>query len=72
MATSRCHDIMTKQTTVRLPDDLAEPAEAVARVRGTRVNALIVDSLAAEIERARADQGFTDTARRLREGTRSF
>ena len=36
------------------------------------MNALIVDSLVAEIERARADQGFTDTARRLREGTRSF
>jgi hypothetical protein len=31
---SRYHDITTKQTTVRLPDDLAERAEAVARVRG--------------------------------------
>jgi predicted transcriptional regulator len=58
---------MTKQTTVRLPDDLAEQAEAVARVRGTSVNALIINSLAAEIERVREDQGFTDTARRLLE-----
>jgi hypothetical protein len=58
---------MTKQTTVRIPDDLAEEAEAVARVRGTSVNTLIINSLAAEIERVREDQGFTDTARRLLE-----
>ena len=38
---------MTKQTTVRLPDDLADDAEAVARVRGDSVNQLIIDSLAA-------------------------
>jgi hypothetical protein len=56
---------MAKQTTVRLPEDLAEDAEAVARVRGTSVNQLIVDSLTAEIERVRADRDFTDRARRL-------
>lgn len=58
---------MTKQTTVRLPDDLADEAEAVARVRGTSVNALIVDSLAAEIERVRADKAFTERAKELLE-----
>lgn len=58
---------MTKQTTVRLPDDLADEAEAVARVKGTSVNALIVDSLAAEIERVRADRDFTKRARKLLE-----
>jgi predicted transcriptional regulator len=58
---------MTKQTTVRLPDDLADEAEAVARVRGTSVNALIVDSLAAEIQRVRADKDFTKRARKLLE-----
>lgn len=58
---------MTKQTTVRLPDDLADEAEAVARVRGTSVNALIVDSLAAEIERVRADKAFTERANVLLE-----
>ncbi|MDA8293850.1 MAG: toxin-antitoxin system HicB family antitoxin [Actinomycetota bacterium] len=58
---------MTKQTTVRLPDDLADEAEAVARVRGTSVNALIVDSLAAEIERVRADKAFTERAKVLLE-----
>lgn len=38
-----------------------------AQIRGSSVNALIIDSLVAEIERIRADQGFTDTARRLLE-----
>ncbi len=56
---------MAKQTTVRLPDDLADQAEAVARVKGTSVNALIVESLAAEIERVRADKSFTSRARAL-------
>jgi predicted transcriptional regulator len=56
---------MTKQTTVRLPDDLADDAEAVARVRGDSVNQLIIDSLAAEIERVRADADFTARAKRL-------
>ena len=56
---------MTKQTTVRLPDDLADDAEAVARVRGYSVNQLIIDALAAEIERVRADDDFTARAKRL-------
>lgn len=61
------HDAMTRQTTVRLPDDLADQAEAVARVRETSVNALIVESLEAEIERVRADKDFTTRARTLLE-----
>jgi exosome complex RNA-binding protein Csl4 len=58
---------MTKQTTVRLPEDLAADAEAVARVKGISVNQLIVDSLVAEIEQVRSDSDFTDRARRLLE-----
>jgi hypothetical protein len=58
---------MTKQTTVRLPDDLAEQAEAVARVRGTSVNALIVGLLGDEIERVRGDRDFTARAKKLLE-----
>ncbi len=65
--TSRYHVVVTKQTTVRLPEELADQAEAVARVRGTSVNQLIVDSLASEIERVRADQDFTSRARKLLE-----
>jgi len=56
---------MTRQTTVRLPEELADQAEAVARVRGTSVNALIVESLAGEIERVRADEDFTARARMM-------
>ena len=56
---------MTKQTTVRLPEELAEQAEAVARVQGKSMNALIVDSLSAEVERVRADKDFTKRARQL-------
>jgi predicted transcriptional regulator len=58
---------MPKQTTVRLPDELADEAEAVARVKGTSVNQLIIDSLGAEIERVRADDDFTSRAKRLLE-----
>ncbi len=58
---------MTKQTTVRLPDELADEAEAVARVHGTSVNQLIIDSLASEIDRVRADADFMSRARRLLE-----
>jgi predicted DNA-binding protein len=56
-----------KQTTVRLPQELAEQAEAVARVRGTSVNAVIVEALTAEIERVREDADFTERAKRLLE-----
>ena len=63
---------MTKQTTVRLPDELADEAEAVARVQGTSVNQLIVDSLTAEIERARADRDFIARAQRLLERDREI
>ena len=56
---------MPKQTTVRLPDELADDAEAVARVQGSSVNQLIIDSLTAEIERVRDDADFTARAKRL-------
>lgn len=50
---------------MRLPEDLADEAEAVARVKGTSVNALIIESLSAEIERVRTDKDFTTRANRL-------
>lgn len=64
---SRYHAAMTRQTTVRLPEELADQAEAVARVRGTSVNTLIVKSLADEIERVRADDDFAARARTMLE-----
>ena len=63
---------MTKQTTVRLPEDLADDAEAIARVTGTSVNALIVDALKAKIERVREDEDFTSRAKRLLERDREL
>lgn len=63
---------MAKQTTVRLPDDLADDAEAVARVRGDSVNQLVIDALAAEIERVRSDEDFTARAKKLLERDREI
>jgi predicted transcriptional regulator len=63
---------MAKQTTVRLPNDLADDAEAVARVRGDSVNQLIIDALAAEIERVRSDEDFTARAKKLLERDREI
>lgn len=63
---------MTRQTTVRLPEDLADEAEAVARVQGTSLNQLIVDSLTDAIDRVRADKDFTKRARRLLERDREI
>ena len=62
---ARYHDVVTKQTTVRLPEDLADQAEAVARVRGMSLNALIVDALAAQVDRVRDDPAFATRAREL-------
>jgi glutamate-1-semialdehyde aminotransferase len=56
---------VAKQTTVRLPEDLAEEAEAVARVNGISLNALIIESLTAEIARVRADEEFRTRLRRI-------
>ena len=63
---------MTRHTTVRLPDDLADEAEAVARVRGASLNQLIVESLSSEIERVRNDADFIARAKRLLERDREI
>ncbi len=56
---------MTRQTTVRLPDKLADEAEAVAGVQCGSLNQLIVDSLASAIERVRNDEDFIARAKLL-------
>ena len=56
---------MAKQTTVRLPDDLADKAEVIARTRGTSVNQLIIDALVIEIDRVRSDTSFMSRAKEL-------
>jgi glutamate-1-semialdehyde aminotransferase len=61
-----------KITTVRLPEDLAETAEVVARGKGVSVNALIVEALAAEIDRVKADGEFMASLRALTERDREI
>ena len=56
-----------KATTVRMPEDLAETAEAVARGRGISVNALVLEALAAEIDRVKSDDEFMNRLRALAE-----
>ena len=50
---------------MRLPDDLMDDAQTVARVQGRSMNQLVIDSLRAEINRVRADDDFASRARRL-------
>jgi predicted transcriptional regulator len=63
---------MPKQTTVRLPDELADQAEAVARTQGVSVNQLIIDALHNEIERVRQDTEFRSRVKRLVERDREI
>lgn len=54
-------------TTVRMPEELAEKAEVIARGRGVSVNTLMVEALEVEIERARSDEDFMARLRELTE-----
>ena len=54
-----------KTTTVRMPDDLAETVEVVARARGISVNSLVIDALTTEVERAKRDDDFMARLREL-------
>lgn len=63
---------MTKQTTVRLPDELADQVEAVARAQGTSVNQFIIDALHIEIDRVRKDEDFQARVKRLVERDREI
>jgi glutamate-1-semialdehyde aminotransferase len=56
-----------KVTTVRLPQELADQVEAVARGRGVSVNTVVLDALTSEIQRVKNDKEFMA---RLREITR--
>jgi hypothetical protein len=56
---------MSRQTTVRLPEELANKAEVVARAQGKSVNQLIIDSLVIEIDRASTDSDFMKRAREI-------
>jgi predicted transcriptional regulator len=54
-----------KTTTVRMPEDLANTVEVVARGRGISVNTLVIDALTAEVERVRQDEEFMTRLREI-------
>ncbi len=56
---------MTKNITVRLPEDLAAEAEAVARAEGTSLNETIKSALAEAVERRRKDPAFKKRVREI-------
>jgi len=56
-----------RATTVRMPEELAEKADVIARGRGISVNALMLEALEAEIERVRHDDEFIARLRELTE-----
>ena len=67
------HDGMTRKvTTVRMPQDLADEVEAIARGRGASVNAVILDALVAEIERVKNDKEFMARLREITERDREI
>ncbi len=56
---------MTKNLTVRLPDEIAADAEAVARVEGTSVNETVKQALIEAIDRRRNDPAFQTSLQRI-------
>lgn len=54
-----------KSTTVRMPEELAETADVVARARGVSVNELVIDALKAELDRVRNDTEFMERLRSM-------
>ncbi|HEV8296448.1 MAG TPA: ribbon-helix-helix protein, CopG family [Acidimicrobiales bacterium] len=63
---------MAKHLTVRLPDDLAADAEALARVEGVSLNETIKQALAESVERRRKDPAFRSRLRRIIEEDREL
>jgi hypothetical protein len=49
---------MTRNLTIRLPDDVAADAEALARVEGTSLNETVRQSLVEAVERRRKNPAF--------------
>lgn len=62
---ARYHGSMAKHLTVRLPDELAADAEALARVEGQSMNETIKQALGAAVEQRRKDPKFRARLRRI-------
>ena len=64
------HGVMTKNLTVRLPDEVAADAEALARVNGTSLNETVKQALIEEVNRRRNDPAFKDRLTKIIEEDR--
>jgi len=69
---ARYHGGMTKNMTVRLPEDLAADTEALARAEGLSVNETIRQALAEAVERRRKDPKFKARLRKIIEEDREL
>ena len=69
---SRYHGGMTKNLTVRLPDELAADAEALARVDGVSVNETVKRALAEAVAQRRRDPAFKRRVRAIIEEDREL
>ena len=56
---------MTKNLTLRLPDELAADTETIARVEGNSVNETVKQALTEAVERRRTDPAFRARLRRI-------
>ena len=63
---------MTKNLTVRLDDELATHAEAIARAEGKSLNETIKQALREAVERRRGDPEFKARVRRIIEEDREL
>lgn len=66
------HDPMPKNLTVRLDDDLAADAEALARAEGQSLNETVKVALREAVERRRKDPQFKARLRRIIEEDREL
>jgi hypothetical protein len=66
------HGIMTKNLTIRIPDDVAANAEAMARVDGTSLNETVKQSLIEALERRRNNPEFKARLKRIIEEDREL
>ena len=66
------HDTVTKNLTIRIPDDLAANAEAIARVDGVSLNETVKQSLVEAIERRRQNPEFKARLKKIIEDDREL
>lgn len=66
------YDLMAKNLTVRLDDELATDAEALARAEGKSLNETVKLALAEAVERRRRDPKFKARVRQIIEQDREL